>query len=622
MGAISFVRSVKGFFTGRGSITDFGERYPILDARGMSSIVGLYVAGNVAGTPDIRAALNSGNDVGRLLGRGDGRPSCGCEVDHDLVVVGAGPSGRASAEAQKRSHNSFVVLERKKKLSTIRAFARGLVLYDATTGDPANRSGFAYEDTTAGGLLESWEAHISALELPLRESAEVKHVTRRCHFEIEMGDGTTIEAHRVVLAPGKLIFLEKIAPGDVGIDCRLGEHSVSKPDEPGTAVPEGLLQRIGLRLEGALGGRRAAFLTAWALGIFAMYWWLYYGPQVRVEPGVWRHRIPFTSLALPGWSLYAFTYTAAVWGFGIRAILRWKDRLQTKRYATLIASQTLLFWALPELFFRRLELVSPAGGQELAYIWPLAVKPEYTAAWLDGGGWAHYMLAWNLLLSFALIPILAVKHGKKYCSWVCGCGGLAETLGDPWRQLSPKGAKNIARERAGYWVTGLAIVATVAAAANWLFPKAGALPGLSGFLTGAYQTLVDVWLIALVPVMLYPFLGGKTWCRFWCPAALYMQLFSAWVTRFRNRAAEAREGPKHTTYGIFSRKERCIACNMCSRYCEVGIDVRRLALKGLVLDNAGTSCIGCGICISVCPTRTLSFDRSFAPPQATASTRS
>ncbi len=62
---------------------------------------------------------------------------------------------------------------------------------------------------------------------------------------------------------------------------------------------------------------------------------------------------------------------------------------------------------------------------------------------------------------------------------------------------------------------------------------------------------------------------------------------------------------------IFSTKERCIVCNMCTRYCEVGIDVRKFAIKGTILDNTNSSCIGCGICISVCPTATLSFDEEF-----------
>ncbi len=37
------------------------------------------------------------------------------------------------------------------------------------------------------------------------------------------------------------------------------------------------------------------------------------------------------------------------------------------------------------------------------------------------------------------LPILTFYYGKRwYCSWVCGCGALAETAGDPFRQLSSK----------------------------------------------------------------------------------------------------------------------------------------------------------------------------------------
>ena len=53
--------------------------------------------------------------------------------------------------------------------------------------------------------------------------------------------------------------------------------------------------------------------------------------------------------------------------------------------------------------------------------------------------------------------------------------------------------------------------------------------------------------------------------------------------------------------------DKCIACNECSRNCQVGIDVMSYALKQDVLDNKTSSCIGCGICVSVCPMETLSF---------------
>ncbi len=39
-------------------------------------------------------------------------------------------------------------------------------------------------------------------------------------------------------------------------------------------------------------------------------------------------------------------------------------------------------------------------------------------------------VVWGVALTFVIIPILVVFHGKRYCSWICGCGGLAETFGD------------------------------------------------------------------------------------------------------------------------------------------------------------------------------------------------
>jgi hypothetical protein len=36
---------------------------------------------------------------------------------------------------------------------------------------------------------------------------------------------------------------------------------------------------------------------------------------------------------------------------------------------------------------------------------------------------------------------------RWYCSWVCGCGGLAETAGDPFRHLSDSTQKSWKIER-------------------------------------------------------------------------------------------------------------------------------------------------------------------------------
>ncbi len=54
----------------------------------------------------------------------------------------------------------------------------------------------------------------------------------------------------------------------------------------------------------------------------------------------------------------------------------------------------------------------------------------------------------KFVLFLVISPLLTYFFGKRwYCSWVCGCGGLAETLGDPYRQLSDKSLKSWRVER-------------------------------------------------------------------------------------------------------------------------------------------------------------------------------
>ncbi|MEE8257537.1 MAG: hypothetical protein V3R60_06565, partial [Acidobacteriota bacterium] len=55
------------FLTGRGSIFDMGERFPILGKKNESSVQGVFIAGDATGSPDIKAALNQGREVARHI---------------------------------------------------------------------------------------------------------------------------------------------------------------------------------------------------------------------------------------------------------------------------------------------------------------------------------------------------------------------------------------------------------------------------------------------------------------------------------------------------------------------------------------------------------------------------
>jgi hypothetical protein len=78
-------------------------------------------------------------------------------------------------------------------------------------------------------------------------------------------------------------------------------------------------------------------------------------------------------------------------------------------------------------------------------IWPLDYDfffDSELSTLIESGTLGLFMLGWGIALIVLGVPVLVYFFGKRwYCSWVCGCGGLAETLGDPYRQLSDKSLK-------------------------------------------------------------------------------------------------------------------------------------------------------------------------------------
>jgi polyferredoxin len=300
---------------------------------------------------------------------------------------------------------------------------------------------------------------------------------------------------------------------------------------------------------------------------------------------------------------YTVAYTAVMTIFGIEAMKRWgfdrKDRFQIWRYVSLLSFQWIFFFLIPEFLFQyavRYEWVGelakdPAFSQQawrsygLVYAWPLFFYTFF-------GSPHQIWVVWGVFLSFVLIPVLVLFHGKRYCSWICGCGGLAETLGDRWRHNAPKGRGSIRWEVMNAVVLGAAVVVTLMMVTRDAidFFKRPAMLGVEW-----YRLIADVWLVGILPITLYPFFGGKIWCRYWCPLAKMMELFSQFFTR-----------AKLSRFAIYSN-DKCIACGECTRNCQVGIDVMNFALKQEKLDNSNSSCIGCGICVTVCPMDVLSF---------------
>jgi ferredoxin len=59
-------------------------------------------------------------------------------------------------------------------------------------------------------------------------------------------------------------------------------------------------------------------------------------------------------------------------------------------------------------------------------------------------------------------------------------------------------------------------------------------------------------------------------------------------------------------FQIRVKDNMCISCGLCSKYCEMGIDVRAYAQTNENFTRA--ACVGCGMCEEVCPRGVLHLE--------------
>jgi ferredoxin-type protein NapH len=289
--------------------------------------------------------------------------------------------------------------------------------------------------------------------------------------------------------------------------------------------------------------------------------------------------------------LYGFIYTLCILVMGVRMIIHYRhSNYQIIRTISVMFFQTAFAFLIPEILIR---LNKPYF--DFKNIWPLdySLFFDYRINELVAGGkLGIFMLGWGIALVVIAVPVFSYFFGKRwYCSWVCGCGGLAETLGDPYRQLSSKKLKAWKIER---WmvhsVLVFAVVMTAAVLYTYWTGSSQILFLDSYTLREVYGAAIGASFAGVIGTGFYPLMGNRVWCRFGCPLAAYLGLVQRFKSRFR----------------ITTNGGQCISCGNCSTYCEMGIDVRWYAQRGQNIIRS--SCVGCGICSAVCPRGVLNLE--------------
>lgn len=356
------------------------------------------------------------------------------------------------------------------------------------------------------------------------------------------------------------------------------------------------------------------------------------------------------------WFLYGTLYTLAILAFGVKFILKYRHNKYEKiRTFSVMFFQLGFAFLIPELMARLNSETFSLPYYDLKNIWPLNYYnfEQYRVDdFISAGDIGIGLLIFGIVSIFVITPILTYKYGKRwYCSWVCGCGGLAETAGDPFRHLSDKRqvAWKIERwvvhsvlvfvvlmttavvysylgdDTSKYWLTkdtfliSVAVFLSVIFAGVWIFKreelqKDARIGSIAYFviiialialhystgeklflfdaetLRASYGFLIGAIFSGVIGVGFYPIFGNRVWCRFGCPMAAVLGFQQRLFSKFR----------------ITVNGGQCISCGNCSTYCEMGIDVRAYAQKGENIVRS--SCVGCGICAAVCPRGVLKLE--------------
>lgn len=293
------------------------------------------------------------------------------------------------------------------------------------------------------------------------------------------------------------------------------------------------------------------------------------------------------------WFLYGFLYSVVMSVMGIRMLIKYRhNKYQIIRTFSVLFFQICFAFTLPEILVR-----FNKPYMDLKNAWPLDY--DFFFEWninglIENGRLGVFMLFWGVVLTLVIVPLFSYLFGKRwYCSWVCGCGGLSETLGDPYRQLSDKSLKSWKFER--YIVHGVLVFAILMTFMTLYtyFSEVSVLFGVSTFdVQKIYGFLIGSIFAGVIGTGFYPIFGSRVWCRFGCPLAAYLGLVQRFKSRFR----------------ITTNGAQCISCGNCSTYCEQGIDVRSYAQRGE--DIVRASCVGCGICSAVCPRGVLKLENA------------
>ncbi len=303
-------------------------------------------------------------------------------------------------------------------------------------------------------------------------------------------------------------------------------------------------KRLAASTQRSLGGRYALWLQLLCLAAFA---WAFLG---------WLNETYLFWWGSPIW-LNRYTEYAIILGFGSWRIMAERNPYTKRRLLVLVTVVCVLWWLIPWLL--------PFFEPYIGYLGSQTVFPS-----LHTPGTVTF---------FAVLAAVLLFGRRVICGWGCACVAIRETVGFPFRHVTPRGVWAWRLRHTKWLFFSLYMVAIVVL----LFPPNSwsvTFIGIFGLLTV---------LPYFATMLLAPVLGNRGYCRYLCPFGSTFGLL--------NRIG---------FYRIEFDGNSCNDCGVCNQVCDMGIPVLALGRAKGRIDVA--DCMGCGRCVTECARKSLVFN--------------
>lgn len=177
-------------------------RGPIVDAHGRTNLPGVFVVGDLTGTPLLKFALDSGAAAAQAIADELRALAAPPEDLLDVAILGGGVAGLAAAVESARLGLRCQVIEAAEPLATLAAFPAGKPIYTYPI-DMVPRGALQVSAATKEDLLAELRAQLAPHAVPIMRGRATRIVRRGAALTVELDGAPALGARRVIVALGR-----------------------------------------------------------------------------------------------------------------------------------------------------------------------------------------------------------------------------------------------------------------------------------------------------------------------------------------------------------------------------------------------------------------------------------